>query len=341
MAAFLDRCRFIPTAGGTGDFTYATAVGGCQSPQAAGAANGVKYKLAAETSDLTQWEVFEGAYDASTGTFVRTKVLYNSLGTGAAPGQSGAGAKINFSTVPQIAVVGLAEDLISIEAANSFTATQQAQARANIGAALAPNGWTRTVLTSGSGTYITKASCKALLVRLIGGGGGGGGGGGASATGGSAGGTTTFGTLSAGGGSGAGGMGAGAVGGGVASGGDINVSGTSSQPSFGAGGGSQPLQGTNGAPGAFGGSGYGGWPGANGASAPANSGGGGGGGGSNNGAGAVGGGAGAYCEKLIANPSASYTYAVGAGGASGIGNSGTGTNGGAGGSGLIIIDEYY
>ena len=53
MAAFLDICRFIPTAGGTTDWTYASAAGGCQSPTAANAANGTVYKYLAVSSDLT------------------------------------------------------------------------------------------------------------------------------------------------------------------------------------------------------------------------------------------------------------------------------------------------
>jgi hypothetical protein len=53
-------------------------------------------------------------------------VLYNSLGTT---------AKINFSTIPQVGIVALKSDLISISEANSFTDTQKAQARTNVYAA--------------------------------------------------------------------------------------------------------------------------------------------------------------------------------------------------------------
>ncbi len=137
MAAWLDNCRFFPTAGGTTDWTYASTVGGCQSPSNAGAVNGTKYKLIAISPDLTQWEIVEGAYNSSTGTFPRTTVLYNSSGTGASTGQSGAGTKINFSAVPQVAVVGIKEDLISVEEANSFSTAQQRQAAQNIGLATA------------------------------------------------------------------------------------------------------------------------------------------------------------------------------------------------------------
>jgi hypothetical protein len=124
MAAFLDVCRFSPSAGGTTDWTYSSAVTGYQGPAAAGVVNGRLYKYRAESADLSQWEVGEGAYNTSTGVLARTTILFNSSGTT---------AKINFSTTPQVAVVALKEDLISVEESNSFTTTQQAQARSNIG----------------------------------------------------------------------------------------------------------------------------------------------------------------------------------------------------------------
>ena len=134
MAAFLDVCRFNPTLGGTTDWTFSTAVQGYQTPTLAGASNGRVYKYRAESADLSQWELGEGAYSSGTGVFARTTVLYNSSGTGTAPGQSGVGSKISFSTVPQVAIVALKEDLVSIEEANAFTVAQQAQTRSNIAA---------------------------------------------------------------------------------------------------------------------------------------------------------------------------------------------------------------
>ncbi|WP_247328739.1 hypothetical protein [Bradyrhizobium sp. 21] len=124
MAAFLDVCRFTPSAGGTTDWTYAAAVTGYQSPVAAGVVNGRFYKYRAESSDLSQWEVGEGAYNTGTGVLARTTVLFNSSGTT---------SKINFSATPQVAIVALKEDLISIEEANSFTTAQKLQVRTNIG----------------------------------------------------------------------------------------------------------------------------------------------------------------------------------------------------------------
>jgi hypothetical protein len=180
MAAFLDGCRFNPTAGGTTDWTYSSAVTGYQSPAAANVVNGRLYKYRAESSDLSQWELGEGAYNTSTGVLARTTVLYNS---------SGGTSKINFTTVPQVAVVALKEDLISVEEANGFTATQQAQARANINAGVniaygENTAWTTgttsmagaatTVPQSTDGTQIVSASHAAsistnkVLIRVSG-----------------------------------------------------------------------------------------------------------------------------------------------------------------------------
>lgn len=101
-SSLLDVCRFNPTAGGTTDWTYSTAVVGYQSPTAAGVVNGATYSYRAESSDLSQWEVGIGAYNTGTGVLARTTVLFNSAGTT---------AKISFSAAPQVAIVALAEDL--------------------------------------------------------------------------------------------------------------------------------------------------------------------------------------------------------------------------------------
>lgn len=125
-SSLLDVCRFNPAAGGTADWTYSSAVTGYQSPAAAGAVNGAVYSYRAESNDLSQWEVGYGAYNSSTGVFSRTTVLFNSSGTT---------SKINFSTVPQVAIVALAEDLLLFNTAMSLADAQKAQGRSNIEAA--------------------------------------------------------------------------------------------------------------------------------------------------------------------------------------------------------------
>lgn len=194
---------------------------------------------------------------------------------------------------------------------------------------------TKTLLTSGTGTYLTPYGVNWLRVRMVGGGGGGGQISGAGT--GNAGTASTFGTslLSAGGGSagtssvgGAGGtssLGTGPIG--------IAVPGGIGSPTFAlvsAGGG-------NGASSALGGSGGGAEASAASGSAGAtNTGGGGGGGAGTAGvsSGGGGGGSGGWIDCIISNPLSSYSFTVGAGGA--LNNGGA-----AGGSGLIEVEENY
>src|SRR5882724_10829386 len=105
MASFLDVCRFLPTAGGTTDWTVSSAIVGYQTPANAGVVDGAIYRYRAESADLIQWEVGYGVYTSSGTMLARTTILFNSAGTT---------AKINFSTVPQVAIVALAEDLFPI-----------------------------------------------------------------------------------------------------------------------------------------------------------------------------------------------------------------------------------
>lgn len=137
MASIIDNCGFIPTAGGTADWTFFSAVGGYQSPTQAAAANGAVYVVRAQSADLTQWEYAQGAYNSSTGVFARTTVLYNSSGTGTK--QGGPGTKITFMQTPSlVAVVALSQDLV--------TPTNDAVAKA----------WGQ--FTQASGTYTNAAS---------------------------------------------------------------------------------------------------------------------------------------------------------------------------------------
>jgi hypothetical protein len=159
MSAFVDLVRFNPTLGGTTDWTVSTAVAGCQLPSSAGIVNTTSYKYYAVSGDLSQWEIGQGIYNTGTGVLPRTTVLYNSSATGTATGQSGAGTKINFSTVPQVSIIAIAEDLISIEVANSFTTAQKTQARTNIGIA-SSGAWTliNTLTASNSATLTDTSS---------------------------------------------------------------------------------------------------------------------------------------------------------------------------------------
>jgi len=215
----------------------------------------------------------------------------------------------------------------------------------------------RTVqrFTSSSGTYNTPIGCTSLRVTMVGGGGGGAGSGTGGAGGGASlnGGTTTFGTslLTATGGLGGtfGVQGAGGTGGtptinspaiamvsniGGSGGGAAIYQGGATAFNFGAGAGASSP---------FGGGAGNTPPNTNGTASPANTGGGGSSGGGNATNNIIvggGGGAGAYVQAVIANPSATYSYAVGAAGSAGGAGTG-GAAGGAGGSGLIVVEEFY
>lgn len=194
---------------------------------------------------------------------------------------------------------------------------------------------TKTVLTSGSGTYTTPTNATRLWVRVVAGGGGGQGIGAGSGAG--AGADTTFSTITAKGGSAAGAAaGNGGAGGTGGSGGDFAIAGGAG----GSGGAAANVPGGNGGNSAFGGGGVGGAGGNNNVAAGAatNSGAGGGGSSSSGAATSPGGGAGEYREAIILSPAATYSYGVGAAGTAGTGAT---TNGGAGGSGVIIVHEYY
>lgn len=333
MTAFANLVRFTPTAGGTTDWTVSAAVGGCQTPALANVQNGVPYKFYAVSTDLTQWEISTGNYNSGTTTFARTTVLYNSSGTGTAAGQSGAGTKINFSTVPQVSIVAAAEDVSN--------------------ASLLP---TTQSLTSGSGaTYTTGIQngqrATWIEVFMVGGGGGGGGvtnGSPGATVAGSAGGTTTFNSINAAGGSGAGGS---SVATNTSVGGAGGTGGTGSatrRQQGGPGQGTQNLQATVALSTGIGGTSYFGGGGTSvqgnssslGISAAANTGAGGSGaaGGTATFLAGAGGGAGEFAFLIINNPSATYTYTIGAGGAGGVGGT---NNGGAGGSGFIFVIEHY
>lgn len=152
MTRFADAVLFIPTLGGTTDWVVSSSVTGYMSPAAAGMVSGATYRYRAESADLSQWEIGFGVYNSGTSTIARTTVTYNSAGTGTQPGQSGAGSKINFSTVPSISVVLGSADI----------------------AAFASATITKQVFTA-SGTWTPSPGMLFAIIEAIGGGGGGGG----------------------------------------------------------------------------------------------------------------------------------------------------------------------
>jgi hypothetical protein len=311
------------TTTGTGDYILGGAVSGWRAFSAQYANADTCWYSAYDGSNFEQGI---GTYNSGANSLTRT-TIYRSTNSNAAVNWS-AGTR-NIVVAPLgITLEGLLDP--------SKTGFPKRTA-ANTWSYVSASTRTRTVLTSGSGTYTTPANCVYLNVRLVGGGGGGGGSG-TSAGAGTAGNNTTFGSsFLTGNGGVAGSGGGGGSAGGTASGGDINTPGGASGAASG---------GTN-IPGGFGGgtplgAGGGGGstsPGAGGAGATNSGGGGGGAGDGGTGPSGSGGGGGGYVEKLISSPAGTYSYAVG-GTASG-GSAGTGgAAGGAGAAGIIIVDEY-
>lgn len=101
MVHFIDICRFWPASAGDADWEVDAAVQGYLDDLGAGALDGEEYRLRSESADLTQWEIATGVYDAATRTFARTVINYS----------SNAGAKVDYATLPQVAIVVLAADL--------------------------------------------------------------------------------------------------------------------------------------------------------------------------------------------------------------------------------------
>lgn len=97
---FVDGCRFLPTLGGLTDWTVSAAVQGYRTPASAGATDTLTYHYRAESGDLTQWEIGSGVYTAAGTTLARTTIIASSTG-----------AKVNFSSVPQVAIVVVAADV--------------------------------------------------------------------------------------------------------------------------------------------------------------------------------------------------------------------------------------
>jgi len=125
----LGLLRFTNALGGTADFIYPGPSIDMQSPASDGAVDGTTYLYYAQSFDMSQWEIGQGAYTASSGTFARTSVSKNSLGTT---------AKINFGDPPQVIVfdrLANAADIANFIAvtAQSWSDAQKAQARSNIG----------------------------------------------------------------------------------------------------------------------------------------------------------------------------------------------------------------
>jgi hypothetical protein len=99
----INECQFRSATDGLADFEVASAITGYFTPEECTTPpveDGELYYWRAESDDLSQHELFEGAYIAATDTVERTTILQSSNG----------GAKVNFATEPRVRQVGLAQD---------------------------------------------------------------------------------------------------------------------------------------------------------------------------------------------------------------------------------------
>lgn len=95
--SLLDRCIFATPTAGLADWLIGAHKTGYLNPPEAGAIDGQTYYYAAQSDDLTQWELGLGTYRSSSNTFFRTSVSSSSSG----------GSKVNFTAAPTISIDAL------------------------------------------------------------------------------------------------------------------------------------------------------------------------------------------------------------------------------------------
>jgi hypothetical protein len=100
MASFVNACVFTAASAGSGSFVVSAAVTGWQTPAQAGAVDAASYRYRAYSSDLTEWEIGTGTYTVSTTTLTRTVTA-----------SSNAGAAVNFTAAPQVALTMFGADI--------------------------------------------------------------------------------------------------------------------------------------------------------------------------------------------------------------------------------------
>ena len=137
--------RFTNASSGSSDFVYPGPTIDMQSPASAGAVNGNTYLIYSQTLNMNQWEIATGAYTASSGTFARTTILANSLGTT---------AKISFSTPPQVFVIDQNGPRVTLTAATTYYVRSDGSDSNN------------GLSDSSSGAFLTIAHAMAVVAAL-------------------------------------------------------------------------------------------------------------------------------------------------------------------------------
>lgn len=104
VSVYYNRVKYTPASAGTGDFVTSAVVTGFRTPATASIADGSIVAYVAFSSDQSEWETGQGAYTVATTTLARTTVRES----------SNAGAKVNFSAAPTVALDFQAQDITNL-----------------------------------------------------------------------------------------------------------------------------------------------------------------------------------------------------------------------------------
>lgn len=144
MASLVNNAVFLASSSGTGSFAVSSAVQGYQTPAAAGAVDGKKYRYRAQSADLSQWEEGDTTSASTATSFARTVTASSAGGT----------TTVSFTAAPTVALTMMAADVLQFDDAMSLTALQQGQAQRNIGVPAVMRGYLSglTLSTAGGST---------------------------------------------------------------------------------------------------------------------------------------------------------------------------------------------
>lgn len=104
VSVYFNRVKYTAVSAGTVDFVTSAAVTGFLTPATASITNGSIVSYVAFSSTQTEWETGQGTYTSGTTTLARTTVRES----------SNAGAKVNFTAAPMVALDFQAQDITNL-----------------------------------------------------------------------------------------------------------------------------------------------------------------------------------------------------------------------------------
>ncbi len=161
VSIYFNRVKYTPTLGGTGDFVTSAAVSGFRTPATASIPDGSIVSYVAFSSDQSQWETGQGTYTSGTTTLARTTVRES----------SNAGAKVNFTAAPTVALDFQAQDITNLPPIAINGATIGTNALAVTGtAAISGNTTVNAISTSGNavgvgGVNVSVSSTLSVILQ--------------------------------------------------------------------------------------------------------------------------------------------------------------------------------